>query len=88
MGAEFPLALGIMALIGGAAYGGYAASQAGQKKQEAAGAPAAPASIGNLTDEEAKKAGSSRAFRIGTYFTSPTGVLNTAPRRGTKLVGM
>lgn len=43
--------------------------------------------IGNLTDEEAKKAGSSRAFRIGTYFTSPTGALNTAARRGTKLVG-
>lgn len=87
MGAEFPLALGIMALLGGAAYGGYAASQAGRREPESAGAPAA-SGIGNLTTEEAKKAGSSRAFRIGTYFTSPTGVLNTAPRRGTKLVGM
>jgi len=46
------------------------------------------ANIGNLTAEETRKAGSSRAFRIGTYFTSPTGVLNTAPRRGSKLVGM
>ena len=48
---------------------------------------AAAAGIGNLTDEEAKKKGSLRAFRIGTYFTSPTGSLNTASRRGTKLIG-
>jgi hypothetical protein len=48
---------------------------------------AAAAGIGNLTDDEAKKAGSLRAFRIGTYFTSPTGSLNTASRRGTKLIG-
>jgi hypothetical protein len=42
---------------------------------------------GNLTDDEAKGASASRAFRIGTFFTSPTGVLNTAKRRGTKLLG-
>jgi hypothetical protein len=44
-------------------------------------------STGNLTDEEAKSGSASRAFRIGTFFTSPTGVLNTAKRRGTKLLG-
>lgn len=48
---------------------------------------AAATSTGNLTDEEAKSAAGSRAFRIGTFFTSPTGVLNTAKRRGTKLIG-
>jgi len=48
---------------------------------------AAAGSIGNLTDEEIKAGVSSRAFRLGTYFTSPTGVLNSAPRRGTKLIG-
>lgn len=47
----------------------------------------AAVSTGNLTDEEAKGAAASRAFRIGTFFTSPTGVLNTAKRRGTKLIG-
>jgi len=45
------------------------------------------AGTGNLTGAEAKNAAGSRAFRIGTYFTSPTGVLNTAKRRGTKLLG-
>ena len=43
--------------------------------------------LGNLTDDEAAQAASKRAFRLGTYFTSPTGVLDTAPRRGTKLMG-
>jgi len=57
-------------------------------RYNAAQQAAAAGDIGNLTPEETKKAGSSRAFRIGTYFTSPTGVLNTAPRRGSKLVGM
>jgi len=45
------------------------------------------ADTGNLTGAEAKNAAGSHAFRIGTYFTSPTGVLNTAKRRGTKLLG-
>jgi hypothetical protein len=48
---------------------------------------AAAGSTGNLTADEAKSASASRAFRIGTFFTSPTGVLNTAKRRGTKLIG-
>ena len=52
-------------------------------QQRAAGS----SSTGNLTDDEAKGASASRAFRIGTFFTSPTGVLNTAKRRGTKLLG-
>jgi len=64
--------------------------QSGAQYNEAYNAAqrAAAGTIGNLTQDEIKKAGSSRAFRIGTYFTSPTGTLNTAPRRGTKLVGM
>jgi len=48
---------------------------------------AATADIGNLTEDEAKNAASSRAFRLGTYFTSPTGALKTSPRRGAKLIG-
>jgi len=65
-------------------------NQSGAQYNEAYNASqraAADAGIGNLTDEEAKQKGGFRGFRIGTYFTSPTGTLNTAPRRGTKLIG-
>lgn len=59
---------------------GQSGAQYNAAKQQAPG-------IGNLTEDEAQDAVSSRAFRLGTYFTSPTGALQTAPRRGTKLIG-
>lgn len=43
--------------------------------------------VGDLTDEEAKTA-SQRAMRAETYFTSPTGVLGDAPKRGARLTGL
>jgi len=60
------------------------------KRPDVSGAPAAPdlsKDLGNLTDEEAAKASSSRMFRIGSFFSSPTGVLNSSSRRGAKLIG-
>jgi hypothetical protein len=53
----------------------------------AAGTGAKATPDGNLTDEEASKASSSRLYRIGSFFTSPTGVLNSSTRRGAKLLG-
>jgi hypothetical protein len=89
MGSEFALALGIATLVGGAAYGGYAASQASQKGSGGGSAPSAAAvpASGTMSDEESTALGAKRMFRIGAFYTSPTGVLNSAPRRGAKLVG-
>jgi hypothetical protein len=42
---------------------------------------------GNLTDEQAQSYGNKKLFRLGTFFTSPSGALNSSPRRGTKLIG-
>lgn len=88
MGAETALALGIATLVGGAWAGGKAISDANNKRPDVPAAPApAAASTGDLTDAEVKKAGTSNLFRIGTFFTSPTGVLNSSTRRGSKLIG-
>jgi hypothetical protein len=44
--------------------------------------------IGDLSDEEAAGAASRKAMRAETYFTSPTGVLGDAPKRGARLTGL
>jgi hypothetical protein len=54
-------------------------------------APAPPQvteDIGDLSDEEAASAASRKAMRAETYFTSPTGVLGDAPKRGARLTGL
>jgi len=47
----------------------------------------AAASTGNLTPEQEQTYGNKKLFRLGTFFTSPSGVLNSSPRAGTKLIG-
>jgi len=39
-----------------------------------------------IPEEEAKAMAGSKAYRLATYFTSPTGVLNSSSRRGSKLI--
>jgi hypothetical protein len=52
-------------------------------------APQVTEDIGDLTDEEAAAGAASRkAMRAETYFTSPTGVLGDAPKRGARLTGL
>ena len=47
----------------------------------------APETTGDLTPEENQEYANKRLFRLGTFFTSPTGALNSSPRRGSKLIG-
>jgi hypothetical protein len=59
----------------------------GMNREKYAGAPGQQ-DIGNLPEEEAQGLAAKRAFRSNLYFTSPTGTVNTAPRRGQRLTGV
>jgi hypothetical protein len=90
MGIE--VALGVAALMGGAAWGMSEISKSGQRKdakaaREAAERQAGNRNLGNLTDEEAGASASKRAFREGIYFTSPTGLGGSGTRGRSRLMG-
>lgn len=84
MGAETAVALGIATLVAGAAYG--ASEYTRQRSQSRSFSPPKVKSA-KLTDDEAKKAAGSKAYRAASYFSTPVGVLNTASRRGSRLSG-
>lgn len=90
MGIE--VALGVAALMGGAAWGASEISASGQRKEakaarESAERQAGNRNLGNLTDAEAGASASKRAFREGVYFTSPTGLSGSGTRGKSRLMG-
>jgi len=50
-------------------------------------AASAASTTGNLTQEQSSSYGNKKLYRLGTFFTSPTGVLNSGSRAGSKLTG-
>ena len=77
--------LGTAVLMGGAAVGGTMALSGGDKKDKA---PEANQNqdIGNLNQGEVDSAASKKAFRAGSFMTSPTG-LNQGSRGRSRLMG-
>lgn len=50
-------------------------------------AATAASTTGNLTPDQSQGYGNKKLYRLGTFFTSPTGVLNSGNRTGSKLTG-
>ena len=92
MGAETAVALGVAALLGGAAWGASEISASGQRKDAAnakrdAENAAKNQDLGNLSGEEAAASASKKMFREGLYFTSPQGKLSSGTRGRSRLMG-
>ena len=87
-----PVTLGVMVLLGGAAWGTSAISDNQQAKEaksarESAEKAAGKQDLGNLTGAEASASASKKMFKQGMYFTSPTGLGSGGARGRSRLMG-